>query len=248
MYDRCDNHDLTVCVKLYPGEDGRGRGMVNEITGWLITHALGLPQPSQAYVVKVPLGELESPLPDWVRELKKSKTKTHWAFATAKLPAESAALNFKNEDIPLLIDDVKKWEVLPRVVALDEHIANTDRHLNNLLRLGKAKYALIDNGRLAVEGSERNWQTAYLRPDNQFTNKLSLHCWQDAPPVDKASIAVNAGSQHPDALSVVRDELMDWWERLIPDPVERSSFDHFITSRANTLSFLLSQRYRLLPL
>lgn len=222
--------------------------MVNEITGWLITHALGLPQPDHAYVVKVPLGELVAPLPDWVSELKKSKVKTYWAFATAKLPADSAALNFKNEDIPLLIEDVKKWDALPRVVALDEHIANTDRHLNNLLRLGKAKYALIDNGRLAVEGSQRNWQGACLRPDNQFTNKLSFHCWQDAPPVEKASTAVRAGSQHPDALASVREELTDWWGRLIPDNEERSSFDQFITTRANTLSLLLSKRYRLLPL
>lgn len=222
--------------------------MVNEITGWLISHVLRLPQPEQAYIVKLPIKELIAPLPSWVRTLKRQKVSHYWAFATAKLPAESAAIQFHRNDLPLLIEDIKSWEFLPHAVALDEHIANTDRHLNNLLRLGKANYALIDNGRLAVEDGERNWQTPYLNANRHYTNQLSRHCWKDNPSRENAATAIHASYQHADALATVRAELTDWWRRLIPDLVERQAFDHFITSRANTLSKLLSHRYRQLPL
>lgn len=248
VHDPDAGKDVTVCIKLYPGEDGKNRGMVNEITGWLLSHVLRLPQPGQAYLVKVPVKELSAPLPAWIRGLKKQKVSHYWAFATAKLPAESAAIQFHRSDLPLLVEDLKNWEFLPHAIALDEHIANTDRHLNNLLRLGKANYALIDNGRLAVEDGERNWQTSYLNANRHYTNLLSSHCWKDNPPRGNAATVIHAGDKHADALGNVRNELVDWWRRLIPDLVERQAFDHFITSRANSLSNLLSHRYRQLPL
>lgn len=235
------------CIKLYPGDDGRNRGLVNEITGWLIAHALGLPQPAQAYLVKVPLAKLPRSMPSWVSALKKDGCQHYWGFGTTKLPAESAALRFSRDDLPLLVDDVRAWEHLPGAVALDEHIANVDRHLNNLLRLGKSRYALIDHGRLAVDGMARNWAPPHLNPERHFTNQLSIECWEDNPPADQAAAAIHAGSQHPAALSGVHDELQDWWRRLIPDAAERSSFERFICTRAATLSILLSKRYQQLP-
>lgn len=245
VHDPVSERNAVVCVKLYPGHDGRSRGLVNEITGWLIAHALKLPQPPHAYVLKVPLSKLKAPLPGWVRDLKRTTT-TYWAFATAKMPAESAALRFSEADLPLLLDDLRRWPILPEAIALDEHIANTDRHLNNLLRLGKANYALIDNGRLAVEDGERNWQTAHLNSRQRFTNLLSEQCWGHSPTVATASPALEAGTRHPDALADVRQELEDWWRRLIADNDERAAFDRFVSTRATLLTTLLRERYRLI--
>lgn len=248
VHDPVEDKDITVCVKLYHHESNQNRGMVNEITGWLIAHALGLPQPGRAFVVKVPMAELEKPTQTWVAELKKQAVH-YWAFATLKLPAESAALQFNAAaDLPLLVDDIRRWDNLPGAIALDEHIANTDRHFNNLLRLGKANYALIDNGRLAVERGVTNWRLTELDQNHLFTNLLSRHCWDDRPEKSMASNAVEAASAHKDALGKVRAELEDWWHRLLTNPVERMAFDKFITARAADLSILLSRRYHLLPL
>lgn len=245
IYDPVESRDIQVCVKLYHNEINQNRGMVNEITGWLIAHALGLPQPSRAFVVKVPMAELEKPRQPWVAELKKAAVH-YWAFATLKLPAESAALQFNNAaDLPLLVEDIRRWDSLPGAVALDEHIANTDRHLNNLLRLGKASYALIDNGRLAVEGGITNWRAAELDPNNLFTNQLSCHLEKD---MNMTSGTVRAAAVHKDAMDKVRAELEDWWRRLLPDSTERTAFDTFLTARAADLSILLSRRFHLLPL
>lgn len=247
VFDPIEQKDVTVCVKFYPADGGKSRGMVNEITGWLITHALRLPQPQRAYLVKVPLKELALPLPAWLKSVRKVSTH-YWAFASAKLPAESAAIRMADSDLPLLVEDVKRWSYLPSAVALDEHIANTDRHLNNLLRLGKGSYALIDNGRLAVEFGVKDWQGSDLVSTKQFSNVLSMNCFKDRPPPEVASAAMKSGSSHVDALIAVREELEDWWRRLIRDDAERAAFDAFITKRAHELSTLLSTRYGLLPI
>lgn len=246
VFDPIDAIDVTVCAKLYPSEDGRSRGMVNEITGWLVTHAMRLPQPERAFVLRVPIAELAAPLPPWIRTLKREKVKDYWAFATVKMPAQSAAIQFNNTDLPLLVDDIRIWPELPRAVVLDEHIANTDRHLNNLLRLGKGNYALIDNGRLAVEGSDRNWQTAHLKADRLYSNLLSQMCWNDRPNKDDQSLALGTGTNQHDVLGAVRAELEDWWRRLIPDVAERNAFRNFVVERAAALDALLKKRYGLL--
>lgn len=247
VHDPVEDRDIIVCVKLYQHENEQNRGMVNEITGWLITHALGLPQPGRAFLVNVPMAELEKPTQAWVAELKKQAVH-YWAFATIKLPAESAALQFNHADLPLLVDDIRRWNNLPSAIALDEHIANTDRHLNNLLRLSKANYALIDNGRLAVERGVAHWRLTELDTNYSFTNILSSQCWNDRPEKGMASNTLKAASAHKDALGKVRAELEDWWRRLLTNPVERIAFDNFITARAADLSILLSRRYHLLPL
>lgn len=246
VFDAHTKTDITVCIKLYPGEDGKNRGMVNEITGWLLAQALNIPQPDHAYVVKVPLKALVAPVPSWVKVLKKEVTH-YWAFATKKLPADSAAIKFNQADLPLLVDDICRWKHLPSAVALDEHIANTDRHLNNLLRIGKANYALIDNGRLAVEDGDRNWAKSDLDADWHYSNLLSQQCWNDNPDTADSSQTLSACSKHADALIQVREELEDWWRRLILDPAERSAFNKFISDRSASLSILIGKRYRALP-
>lgn len=246
VFDSAKQHDVTVCVKFYPGENGANRGMVNEITGWLISKALGIPQPEHAYLVQVPLANLPLPKAPWLKAVRK-EAKHYWAFATIKMPAQSAALKFDGRSIPLLLDDIRKWDALPNAVALDEHIANTDRHLNNLLRLGSGNYALIDNGRLAVEGGETNWARIDLEAGRHYTNQLSS-TWlgPDCRNNKDAGYALTAADSHPNALASVQDELHEWWERLIPDPADRAAFSHFVGERSRILSTLLKTRFHLI--
>jgi len=244
IYDSFAEKDCPVCVKFYPPDS---RGIVNEVTGWLMADALKLPQPQAAYLIHVPLSSLAQPLPDWMRQIKRDKAQHYWAFASARIDAQNAAKAFpKRPD--KMIGDILRWESLFGAVALDEHIANTDRHLNNLLRLGKGQYALIDNGRLAVENTEKDWQIERLDPNRNFRNTLSERCWQDKPDRATASAVIAEGVRHPDALGTVRDELEAWWRDLIFDDADRDAFRSFITERAALLSELLSTRYHLLRL
>jgi len=246
VFDKAHQHDVTVCVKFYPGENGANRGIVNEITGWLISKALKIPQPERAYLVQVPMAQIPLPKAPWLKTVRR-EAKHYWAFATLKMPAESAAIKFDRVDIPLLVDDIKTWASLPHAVALDEHIANTDRHLNNLLRLGSGNYALIDNGRLAVEGHQANWVLTDLDANRRYTNQLSQtwlgpECRNNA----NANHAIAASDSHPDALAVVQEELQEWWKRLIPDPGDRAAFSHFVEERSRILSTLLKERFHLI--
>lgn len=127
-------------AKLYPFDGGANRGMVNEVTGYLIARAMGITQPASAFIAQIPIKKISSPKHDWLKQARKI-TDTYPAFCTERLDGKSAAFRVPDLELPLVIDDVRQWKELPYTVAMDENIAHTDRHLNNLIRLGRRRYA-----------------------------------------------------------------------------------------------------------
>ncbi|RYF60741.1 MAG: hypothetical protein EOO27_04785 [Comamonadaceae bacterium] len=234
---------LTAAVKLFPSTPTH-RGLINEITGWLVANALELPQPKRAFLARIPLERL-GPLRGWLREA--AAGKSHWVgFCTQRLPGQSAALAFHPDSLlsPALLTDVKGWAHLHPTIALDEHIANTDRHLNNLRRLGRQQYAVLDHDRLATPNAHvRDWNLASVDANRQYAHRLSDAIWPEGPgDRDYGATQLCAGT-HANRLTEVLPELQHWAYRLLP-PAEAKAWTAFMQARAQVLEVLLAKRYR----
>lgn len=227
-------------AKFYPCENGHNRGLVNEITGYLCGHALGIPQPDIAFIADIPLGRLPRAT-GWLAGVKK-KRKTYPAFCTLRLDGHSAAVRVPDSLADPVKKEIERWEDLPRAVAMDEHIANTDRHLNNLIRLDRHRFAVIDNGRLAnTEGPD--WTQASLSPHALYRNRLSEHLWGHRPPESHISKMLDLARHHPVAFAQIRDELEYWWSKLIPDEADHKAFRAFLEERTMNIDALIRLRY-----
>lgn len=258
VFDAAAEMERDIFIKLYPPESGTPerppRGLVNEVTGWLLGNAFGVPQPEKAWLVQVPLRGLGNTPKDWgkkrewLKQLKRLGVESYWAFGTAKLPGRSAAIEITRQvELDAFIQDLTSWPALKNTIALDENIANTDRHFNNLIRVGPKKYHAIDNGRLATDSSCGNWSISDLQPLKNYMNKLSHYCYkEDRPDRETASYIAAAAAMHQAAIQPITGELEYWWDRLIPDPVERQAFKNFIYTRTACITQLINIRYGLL--
>lgn len=227
-------------VKLYPNDSGANRGLVNEITGYLCAHALGVPQPEIAFVASIPLKQLRNPR-RWLAEARK-KHETWPAFCTKRLDGKSAALRVPNSEMGAVIADVSAWSKIADAIALDENIAHTDRHLNNLLRIGRRNYALIDNGRLATTTDNPNWTLPDLNSGKLYRHRLSERIWNHTPDDETISRILDAATNHYPALEIVRDELNYWCDLLLTDN-DKDAFSAFIAQRTQNIEALLRKRY-----
>lgn len=228
--------------KLYPLTNDN-RGLVNEITGFLFGHSLNVPQPEHAFIANVPLEKLRDIsrifAPEhWIRNV--GDTKDWIAFCTTRLDGKSAAIHLNDAEIQVVIEDVAGWIDLPRAVALDENIAHVDRHLNNLIRLGQKRYALIDNGRL-VDGVSECWTKDMLAHDKLYRNRLSECIWKHRPDEDSISSLINFSLDHHEAFSRISEELAYWLKLLAPN--DYAEFENFLKARASDLEWLLKRRY-----
>ena len=123
------------------------RGLINEIAGYLLTRERRIPQPPAAFVAQVPLKRLQDP-PGWIVSARNGGMETCPAFATARLDGLNAGMPVPDADVPALLREIAAWPFCAAAIALDEHLGNGDRHLNNLIRTKRGIFALIDHGKL----------------------------------------------------------------------------------------------------
>lgn len=228
-------------VKLY--ETDVGKSLANEITAYLCAHALSITQPKHAFIANIPLDRIKNP-PGWIKRLSKTH-KTYPAFCTTRLDGHSAALRLPFEsDLKHIVDDVAKWPELERAVTLDENLASTDRHLNNLIRLAPKKYALIDGGRLAND-EDGCWTISTLNALNLYRNRLSERVWDHKPKQQCIDKMIDSASTHSVLLEQVAEELRYWWSQLLT-PEDSVQFDKFLNDRTSNLGLLVRKRYGML--
>lgn len=221
-----------------------GRGMVNEITGWLLAQAHGLPVPEHAFIALIPLDKLPVPM-EGIAALAHAHGRTHFpAFVTSS--AAPVAIQPVAETASLL-DEIRKWAHLPSCVAIDERMANTDRHARNLVRRGLRDFVAIDHGRLAWTQQHPEWTAATVADSTAaFDNRLSFIAWGPNPDVKTGSaVLARAGDlERPD--QALTDELAFWWETLVPDPDDRMAWSGFMDGRLEHVEYLLRKRFSLL--
>ena len=237
-------------AKIYPPNDYGQKGMANEILGYLVAHACDLPRAPFAFVAGVPLEKLPAGGPPWVKELVDAALSSgkaslpYPAFCTASIEGISALVSLGERDSELLRQDVLKWRDLPRALAFDDGIANVDRHFNNLLRLGRQRYVLIDHGRLVA--ALGNWKTDDLDPYALYVHRLlALLYAEGAIPHAVASAALLEAERLAAAPSKVEADLRYWLPRFLT-PSDARDFEAFFRERMSNIEHVLRKRYNLL--
>jgi len=198
----------------------------------------------------VPLDKLPIGGPTWIRDIldlgraDRRELPPYLAFCTAAVDGVSAFQSLGDRDSALLRQDILKWADLPRVLAFDDGIANIDRHYNNLIRVGKHRYTLIDHGQLIAPLG--NWTCDNLEPHGLYRHRLLelLYPNGEIPEKVRSAVLLEA-SKLREALSRVEVDLKYWLSRFLP-PDEATAYEVFLRERMLNIEDLLRKRYNLL--
>lgn len=243
-----ESKPIDMYAKIY-SLSGYDRSVFNEILGYLMVQAMGLPQPKHACIALIPTdrlrvdirsGELSSQLDKEVFQ-----REVFPVFCTSKIDKSKTAFQY-HQCVQAVAAELAKWPYMGSVVAADNTIANIDRHVNNLLRTGINKYHLIDNG-ILVNGN--GWQVSDLSLNEHFCNKMlsvSEQCMTDNQYNKIKGYAIDACDDHSDAFNCIYNELTYWVNALYNDKQnDYNKFIEFITHRVNNAHGLLTSRLQL---
>ncbi len=140
--------------------------LVNELLAAVLGRELGLPVPAP-YLGFAPTGVLSAkmcPLADG---------SGHLVFVSEDVGTPNLAQQVQFGDAMLaaiLVNVLRNWVSLGNLYAFDAWIANTDRHMCNLLIDGPSNIWLIDHGH-AFTGPQ--WQPHDLDPVRAYSHRLS---------------------------------------------------------------------------
>lgn len=219
-----DNKPGRFFVKVYPDE--HNKGLVNEITGYLIAHACGLPQPSKVAVIKVPKQVITTHFKGnftfngdyilgWATEETGTTPNTHLNVGDM--------IKFNK-----CLEDLKRWDKLPKLLAFDNWVANQDRNTGNITIKSKNDFYLIDHGNVPV--SEK-WKNSDLSISDDYVNKLLKALFSDNYPLPISASMLNASKEHNVAFNNAISELTKWWGVLLDDP-SKQHLEKFIEERS----------------
>lgn len=243
-----------IYVKLYPLSSGlNSRGLINEVTGWLINHSLKVPQATNAYILRIPINALKTAKADdkakkVINSLKEKKISHYWCFGSTDLKGQPAGISFDRtaSNLETIKKDVAEWDNLHKAISADEHMANTDRHINNLIRTRNKSYAVIDNGILCTD-TQKNWSLADVTdPHRIFKNRLSEIIFGHHTSLENGSKVIYHSYLHEESIHTIIDELEYWCSKLINNDIEKYAYLKFMIERAKNVTELIMKRYNII--
>ena len=240
---------VTAYAKMYRATVG-GRGLLNEISAFILGRALGAPMADHGFVCMIPLSRLSSPPSHhkWIRELlAKNKNADFPAFCTSKMDGSDAVIEYLRAGSKVFSEDIRKWRALPLASRFDQHISNTDRHLGNLRRTAKHTYKLFDHGRIVTDDGDWIASDLTSRTGKKNTDSLLLEAWPDGCPAEVVSDILLHLGYHETALTIALPDLRWWWSRLA-EPSDAASFEKYLIYRAAELKTMYQTAYGQLPL
>lgn len=235
-----DSHVKLIC----PPPGMPDRQLVNEGIAWLLALTCRLPVPPHAgYMILPPLVVTQAH-PDVVCP---PGGAVAWVCSTE--PHRGLRVDLDGE-MPRLIGELCLWQHLPGALALDEWIANVDRHTGNLIRRGPADFVLIDHD-YALSGP--HWLADLLHEGraDDFRNRLydlietELGRSSDACK-DLRSDMVPPAEAFAGHLSEQADHLSEWLPKLLEFAEDQWSLAGFLAYRAAKMPVVIKRRYRLL--
>ena len=243
-----EHKPIDMYAKIY-SLSGSDRSVFNEILGYLMIDAIGLPQPKYACIALVPTKNISENIKegDLHETLRREvfQRDVFPMFCTSKIDKSQTALQFHGK-VDAVASELAKWKYLGDVVAADNTIANIDRHVGNLLRTGSNQYHLIDNGILV---NHNGWQQSHLSVNSNFDNKLLRlsdsylnlkQCTQ------MKSAAILACDRHDNAFTYAYQELIYWVQTLYKAVQnDYNKFIDFLAYRANNAHGLLTSRFQM---
>jgi len=206
----------------------------NEITGYILAKALGLPVPEKSALIE---------LPDSIRKEFEARTgELCYQYGFAMMMAEGSTpnsilkLHAHDEEfaISIFMDALNKWPQTARLIAFDEWIANEDRNLGNFIIAPNNQIIVIDHSNIPCSIL---WSCSDLINDKVYKNTLvTIYdlCkvnGRSYPLPDDAFIKREAGN-HALALSSIIVELEAWWDFFL-DSKRKNKLKDFLNVRAN---------------
>lgn len=219
-----DNEPNRFYVKIYPKD--KPRGLINEITGYLLAYALGIPQPKKVGMIQLPkevlakehhsqFNVVDNYIIGWLSEESGITPNTFLSIGEISSYKESLA-------------KLGAWRYLPNLIAFDDWVANQDRNTGNITIQGPSDFKIIDHGNVPVSES---WTQNCLVTDKYYRNVLMEIFCSDGFKLPESVKMANASKEHLSAFTEVRDELTRWWEVFLkPDCHEK--INEFIAQRA----------------
>lgn len=221
---------VTAVVKCFPGEPAN-RGLINEVCGYLIARAAGLPVSDQAYVIYVSNDRLAALHPQYEKTITASGTDSSivWATKTIHGPPFKFLYNFGNNQVSKRL---MEWRDLPKMLAFDDWVGNADRSDDNLIEIHNGRFALIDHADI---GGGIAWLADLLDPNAVFKNRVAEDLFNGSGLSNHIkSGMLLAAESHQKIFGLVGDELQNWLTRLMPrNQKDAQAFHRFLAIRAS---------------
>ena len=215
---------VDVFVKFYVTEKNRtNRGLVNEAVGYLLAKACGLPVAPHAFVIDVSGQRLLEAHASLRGSINAAHSYPCWA--TSAVDGAQAKQNHG-----LVIDTLRKWSLLPKMLAFDDWVANSDRTAANIVCTGKQNLTLIDHGHI---GGSLYWMPDLLPAEGSFSSPVLLDIWPKALPPAIASQMVQNAAEHGRVFSVAKARLRAVLDFCCDDQPSSRAFEEFLEKRAN---------------
>lgn len=214
---------IDVFVKYYVEGNRTTRGLVNEAIGHLLARACGLPVAPNAFVIDVSGQRLLEAHPTLRSSINAANSYPCWATS-----AVEGAL--ANPHHALVIDTLRKWNLLPKMLAFDDWVANSDRTAGNIICTGKQKLTLIDHGHI---GGSLFWMPDMLPTEGSFSSPVLPEIWPKSIPRTIASQMVESAAEHARVFGAMNARVRSILDFLCEDRLSRNAFEEFLGKRAN---------------
>jgi hypothetical protein len=210
-------------VKHYLEGSSPTKGLVNEVCGYLLAGAAGLPLPDRALLLELPAQRIAEMHPDYAGRIRGERIVVWTTSDTGGEP-----LPKDREDAGVLL---RPWKQLGDLIAFDSWVLIPDRSAANLARRRNRQIVVIDHGHLA--GSVR-WVADMLPVADDYRHPF-LDLWRpgQAPDALNQRIIV-AAEQHTECLAAVEVELSRLMAPLLADDEDRIALLRFLKERAHS--------------
>lgn len=241
-----DGVERETYVKMaYPPPGRPDRQLINEGIGWFLAQICNLPVPPHAGYMMLPSAVLAAAHPDVP-----SSSDGELAWLCSAEPHRALIVNQGDAELSeMMMMELSRWRHLHATLALDEWIANDDRHWRNLIRRAPGDFVLIDHDN-AFTGP--NWLADHLfaRRSEDFPNRLygSMENFlSHSSEIRKLSSAMlPAAEAFKSQLSDNAEEVTDWLTALLDSDEDQWSLAAFIAYRAKETANAIKRRYQLL--
>ena len=219
-----DNKPLRFYVKVYPKD--KPRGLINEITGYLLAYALGIPQPQKVGMIQLPkeviakehhskFDVIDDCIIGWLSEESGITPNTYLSIRDLS-------------EFEKTLHKLELWPHLPNLIAFDDWVANQDRNTGNITIQGTSEFKIIDHGNVPVSES---WTKNCLVSEKNYRNVLMELFSLDGFRLPESVAIANASKAHLPAFIEVRDELDRWW-KIFLEPDCHKKIHEFMAQRA----------------
>ncbi|MBN8760475.1 MAG: hypothetical protein J0I94_08610 [Thiobacillus sp.] len=216
--------------------------LANELAAYLLACAAQLVVADQAYILILRTEQLFKVHPTFKLELV-NEHGLSYAWVTKAIDGPPLRL-LHQIDEPELQKRLRKWPLLPRVLAFDDLVANEDRSHDNLIAIQNGKFALVDHAEIAGGVARID---EFLDPTISSKNQLLSMLYGNTVPQIVSSGMMLAAESHVEIFQQIEPELKYWYDKLFPDSEARGhALLSFLNKRAQNSVLRIRQQQGLL--